>query len=130
MKLKWLSKSKILEHLRNAGFKKKFGFTCSYLFQVVFILVFHHKNGFNCFRAINSEAFPGEDTIYRFLNHYGYARRRFLSFLSSSVVTKVHNLASKDVCLVVDDSMFVNPSNCWPVALIILKIATVKDFAC
>lgn len=97
---------KILEHLRNAGFKKKFGFTCSYLFQVVFTLVFHHKNWFQLLQSNKSEAFPGKDTIYRFLNHYGYAWRRFLSFLSSYVVTKVHKLTSKDACLVVDDSMF------------------------
>lgn len=97
---------KILEHLRNAGFKKKFGFSCSYLFQVVFTLVFHHKNWFQLFHSNKGEAFPGKDTIYRFLNHSGYAWRRFLSFLSSSVVTKVHKLASKDACLIVDDSMF------------------------
>ena len=30
----------ILQCLRKAGFKKKFGFTCSYLFQIVFPLVF------------------------------------------------------------------------------------------
>lgn len=97
---------KISEHLRNAGFKKKFGFTCSYLFQVVFTLVFHHKNWFQMLQSNKGEAFPGKDTIYRFLNHSGYAWRQFLSFLSSCVVTKVHKLASKDACLIVDDSMF------------------------
>jgi len=35
---------KILQHLRNAGFKKRFGFTCTYLFQIVFCLIFHHRN--------------------------------------------------------------------------------------
>ena len=28
---------KIVKHLNNAGFKKKFGFTCAYLFRLVFI---------------------------------------------------------------------------------------------
>jgi hypothetical protein len=97
---------KILEHLRNSGFKKKFGFTCSYLFQVVFVLVFHHKNWFQLLQSNKNELFPGKDAVYRFLNHYGYAWRRFLSSLSSAVITKVHVLAPKDAYLVVDDSMF------------------------
>ncbi|MDO0824645.1 hypothetical protein M8H41_17560 [Desulfosporosinus nitroreducens] len=33
---------KVLQHLRNAGFKKRFGFSCSYLFQIIFVLIFHH----------------------------------------------------------------------------------------
>jgi hypothetical protein len=56
------------------------------------------KTGFNCFKAT--------DAVYRFLNHSGYAWRRFLSFLSSATVEKVHSLASKDACFIVDDSMF------------------------
>lgn len=28
------------QHIRNAGFKKKFGFACSYLFQLVFVSIF------------------------------------------------------------------------------------------
>lgn len=36
----------VLQHLRTAGFKKKFGYTCSFLFQLVFVLLFHHKNWF------------------------------------------------------------------------------------
>ena len=34
---------KVLQHLKTAGFKKKFGFPCSFLFQLVFVLLFHHK---------------------------------------------------------------------------------------
>ncbi len=97
---------RILEHLRNAGFKKKFGFTCSYLFQVVFTLVFYHKNWFQLLQSNKNESYPGKDAVYRFLNHYGYAWRRFLSFLSSAVIIKPHSLTSKDGCLIVDDSMF------------------------
>jgi hypothetical protein len=33
----------ILKHLRNTNIKKNFGFTCSYLFQLVFCLIFHHR---------------------------------------------------------------------------------------
>jgi hypothetical protein len=96
----------ILDHLRKAGFRKKFGFTCSYLFQLVFTLIFYHKNWFQLIQSNKNESFPGKDTVYRFLNHGGYAWRRFLSFLSSATVAKVHSLAQKDACFVVDDSMF------------------------
>lgn len=34
----------IFKHLRKAGITKKFGFTTSYLFQLVFCLIFHHKS--------------------------------------------------------------------------------------
>jgi hypothetical protein len=43
---------KVLQHLKTAGFKKKFGFTYSYLFQLVFVILFHHKNWF---RLLESE---------------------------------------------------------------------------
>ena len=49
----------ILQHLRKAGFKKKFGFTCSYLFQLVFTLVFHHKNWFQLLESNKGDLFPG-----------------------------------------------------------------------
>ena len=96
----------ILHYLRKAGFKKKFGFTCSKLFQLVFVLVFYHKNWFQLLESNKGESFPGKDTVYRFLNHCGYAWRRFLLFLSSATVAKVHSLTKKDACFVVDDSMF------------------------
>jgi hypothetical protein len=96
----------ILQHLRKAGFKKKFGFTCSYLFQLVFVLIFHHKNWFQLLESNKGDLFPGKDAVYRFLNHCGYAWRRFLSFLSAAMVSKVHSLGETTACLVIDDSMF------------------------
>ena len=96
----------IIQHLRKAGFKKKFGFTCSNLFQLVFGLVFYHKSWFQLLQSNKSESLPGKDAVYRFLNHSCYAWRRFLSFLSSDTVAKVYSLARKDACFVVDDSMF------------------------
>ena len=99
---------KVLQHLKTAGFKKKFGFTCSYLFQVVFVLLFHHKNWFRLLESNKGEAFPGKDAVYRFLNHSGYSWRRFLTLLSSSTIDQVQTLTSKDrkSVFVVDDSMF------------------------
>jgi hypothetical protein len=96
----------ISEYLRKAGLRKKFGFTCSYLFQLVFALVFYHKNWFQLLQTNKSESIPGKDAVYRFLNHCGYAWRRFLSLLSSATVAKVHALTKRDACIIVDDSMF------------------------
>jgi hypothetical protein len=59
---------KVLKHPKTAGFKKKFGFTCSYLFQLVFMILFHHKNWFRLLESEKGEAIPGKDAVYRFLN--------------------------------------------------------------
>jgi hypothetical protein len=98
----------VLQHLKTAGFKKKFGYTCSFLFQLVFVLLFHHKNWFRLLESEKGEAFPGKDAVYRFLNHSGYAWRRFLLLLSSSTIDKVQALTGTEriSVFVVDDSMF------------------------
>ncbi|MCM3053772.1 IS4 family transposase, partial [Caldibacillus thermoamylovorans] len=36
------SELEINKHLRQAGIKKSFGFSCSYLFQLIFCLIFQH----------------------------------------------------------------------------------------
>jgi hypothetical protein len=99
---------KVLQHLRNAGFKKRFGFTCSYLFQIIFVLIFHHKNWFQLLESVRGEDFPGKDAVYRFLNHAGYAWRRFLLALSADTVKKVRSLTSSErvTVFIVDDSMY------------------------
>lgn len=99
---------KVLKHLRKAGITKKFGFTCSYLFQVVFVLIFHHRNWFQILESTKGESFPGKDTVYRFLNHAGFAWRRFLLSLSAEAVRKTDSLTSSErvSALVIDDSMY------------------------
>jgi hypothetical protein len=99
---------KVLQHLRSAGIKKRFGFSCSYLFQVIFALIFHHKNWFGLLNSSKGELFPGKDAVYRFLNHTGYAWRRFLLFLSADTIQKVYYLTSAQrvTVLIVDDSMY------------------------
>lgn len=99
---------RVLQHLKTAGFKKRFGFSCSYLFQIVFVLLFHHKNWFRLLESDRGESFPGKDAVYRFLNHAGYAWRRFLTLLSASMVQKVRSLTSNGrvMAFIVDDSMF------------------------
>jgi DDE superfamily endonuclease/Archaeal putative transposase ISC1217 len=98
----------VIKHLNDAGFKKKFGFTCSFLFQLVFVLLFHQKNWFRLLESKKGEAFPGKDTVYRFLNHAGYAWRRFLLSLSAATVNKMEKLTSENraTALIFDDSMF------------------------
>lgn len=99
---------KILQHLRTAGFQKKFGYSCSYLFQIVFALIFHHKNWFGLLESNKGDLFPGKDAIYRFLNHTGYAWRKFLLLLSAYSIQMVRSLTSvrRIKAFIVDDSMF------------------------
>lgn len=98
----------VLKHLRKSGFKKTFGYTCSHLFMLVFVLLFHQKNWFRLLESAKGEAFPGKDAVYRFLNHSGFAWRRFLSSLSSDTVQRVETLTSvtRTSVFIVDDSMF------------------------
>ncbi|BAU27762.1 DDE superfamily endonuclease [Aneurinibacillus soli] len=99
---------KILKHLKTAGFTKQLGFSYSYLFQIVFMLLFHHKNWFRLLESSKGEFFPGKDAIYRFLNHAAYPWRRFPTFLSAFTIQKVHSLTSdkRVTAFVIDDSMF------------------------
>jgi len=99
---------KVLKHLNAAGFKKKFGFTCAYLFSLVFAVLFHQKNWFRLSESNKGETFPGKDTVYRFLNHNGYAWRRFLLSLSTETVQYVEKLTSDNrvTAFIFDDSMF------------------------
>jgi hypothetical protein len=99
---------KVLQHLRNAGFKKRFGFACTYLFQIVFCLIFHHRNWYCLLESPQGEAFPGKDTVYRFLNYAQFSWRRFLSNLSSDTIHTVTGLtaAERVKVLIIDDSMY------------------------
>ncbi|REE91527.1 hypothetical protein A8990_10434 [Paenibacillus taihuensis] len=104
----------VIKHLNGAGFKKKFGFTCAYLFRLVFVLLFHQKNWFRLLESNKSEFFPGKDAIYRFLNHSGYSWRRFLLSLSSETVRRVEQLTSdkRETAFIIDDSMFERNRTC------------------
>ncbi|WP_168124070.1 transposase [Paenibacillus sp. HB172176] len=98
----------VLKHLRSAGFKKTFGYTCSALFRLVFVLLFHQKNWFRLLESKKGEAFPGKDAVYRFLNHSGFAWRRFLLSLSGDTISRMESLTSenREKAFVLDDSMF------------------------
>lgn len=99
---------KIFKHLHKAGITKNFGFTTSYLFQLVFCLVFHHKSWFTLLQSKKAGCYPSKDSVYRFLNHSKFAWRRFLTFLSAYAIQKVHALTDekRPKVLIVDDSMY------------------------
>lgn len=98
----------VLKHLRHAGLTKTFGFTCAYLFQLVFCLIFEQKNWYRLLESKKATHYPGKDAVYRFLNHSQFAWRRFLLFLSTSTIQKVSALTDhhRPKVLIVDDSSF------------------------
>ena len=98
----------VLKHLKDAKINKKFGYPAAYLFQLVFVLLFHQKNWFRLLESDKAESFPGKDAVYRFLNHTKFAWRHFLLSLSTATIQKVETLTSdKRVnVFIFDDSMF------------------------
>ena len=98
----------ILKHLRQAGIKKSVGFRCSYLFQLVFCLIFQNKNWFSLLDSKKADCYPAKDAVYRFLNQSTYNWRRFLLSFSSSTIQRVDGLTDKKrtKVLILDDSAF------------------------
>jgi hypothetical protein len=98
----------IFKHLRQAGIKKRLGFTASYLFQLVFCLIFHHNSWFTLLKSKKGECYPAKDAVYRFMNHSKFAWGRFLTLFSASTIQKVTKLtdSKRPKVLISDDSMF------------------------
>lgn len=96
------------KHLRQAGIKKSFGFSCSYLFQLVFCLIFQHKNWFLLLNSKKADKFPAKDAVYRFLNQSTFNWRRFLLLLSTLTISKVNRLTDKSrpKVFILDDSAY------------------------
>lgn len=99
---------KILKHLRTAGITKSFGFTCAYLFQLVFCLIFENKNWFRMLESKKSSDIPEKDTVYRFLNQSTFNWRCFLLSLTACVIAKVSKLTRQDrpKVFILDDSSY------------------------
>lgn len=100
---------KVLKHLRQAGIKRNLGFACSYIFQIVFCLLFQHRNWFRLQESERKNVnYPSKDAIYRFLNCPNFAWQRFLSSFSSHVIEKVIPLKEQKQTrvLIVDDSAY------------------------
>lgn len=102
------SELEIYKHLRKAGITKTFGFSCSYLFQLVFCLIFQHKNWFSLLDSKKADRFPAKDAVYRFLNQPTFNWRRFLLLFSASTIQKVDRLTdhNRSKVFIVDDSAF------------------------
>lgn len=86
----------VLKHLRDAGITKSFGFSCGYIFKLIFCLIFENRNWFRMLESKKSLELPAKDTIYRFLNHSTFNWRRFLLFLSVFTIGKVSKLTRHD----------------------------------
>lgn len=99
---------KVLKHLRRAGITKSFGFSCAYIFQLIFNLIFEHKNWFQTLESKKSSDLPAKDVVYRFLNQPTFAWRRFLLFLSAYTIKKVTRLTNhkRPKVLILDDSSY------------------------
>jgi hypothetical protein len=98
----------VLKHLRKAGITKSLGFSCGYLFQLIFCLIFENKNWYRTLESRKSVDFPAKDSVYRFLNQSTFAWRKFLLFLSVHTIGKVTKLSNHDrpKVLVLDDSSY------------------------
>jgi hypothetical protein len=94
--------------LRKAGITKSFGFSCAYVFQLIFCLIFEHINWFQTLEGKKSTELPGKDTVKCFLNQSTFNWRRFLNLLSTHAIQKVTKLTNHDrpKVLIVDDSAF------------------------
>ena len=99
---------KILKHLQTAGITKSFGFTCAYLFQLVFCLIFENKNWFRMLESNKSSDVPEKDTVYRFLKQSTFNWRRFLLSLTAYAIAKVSKLTRHDrpKVFILDDSSY------------------------
>src|SRR5690625_2375135 len=99
---------KVLKHLRNAGITKSFGYTCAYIFQLIFCLIFENKNWFRMLKSKKSTDIPEKDTVYRFLNQSTFNWRRFLLSLATDTIGKVSRLTRHDrpKVLILDDSSY------------------------
>ncbi|MUV39262.1 hypothetical protein JNUCC1_03135 [Lentibacillus sp. JNUCC-1] len=99
---------KVLKHLRNAGITKSFGFSCAYIFQLIFSLIFENKNWFRTLEGKRAADVPAKDTIYRFLNQSTFNWRRFLLSLVAYTISKVSKLTRHDrpKVFILDDSSY------------------------
>lgn len=108
---RFFRKWKIGGLLRRCNFNKEKGVPCLQLLQLVFALVFGHKNLFRTLQKPDNTLACGtkKDTVYRFLNSCRYNWRKLLLLLVSDVIsTSVEPLTSADreSVLIIDDSMF------------------------
>jgi hypothetical protein len=80
------------------------------VFELIFCLIFEHKNWFQTLKGKRAHQLPGKDTVYRFLNQSTFNWRRFLILLSTHAIQKVTKLTNHDhdrpKVLIIDDLAF------------------------
>ena len=93
--------------LRQAGIRKSFGLPALAVFQLIFTLVFQQRSWSRLLESNNRSSLPGKDVVYRFLNHPGFAWRRFFQMLSLKIVQHFESLtsATRVRAFIVDDSV-------------------------
>lgn len=98
----------IAKLLRAANIRKSEGFSSSYIFQLLVLLVFEGKNLFRFLDSNIAKDRPQKDAYYRFLKQPTYAWRRFLFSLAVLVIQSFERLTSEKrvKVLIVDDSLF------------------------
>lgn len=96
------------KHLRHAGITKKRGFSCLTIFQLLFLLVFEHRNWYQASLSKKAAVLPGKDVIYDFLKTPTFNWRKFLLALSADVTQRFQRLtSSKRVSVfILDDSVY------------------------
>jgi hypothetical protein len=93
--------------LSQAGIRKEKGFAPVNVLLVLILLPFLKESVRSvwtkeyCSRFLNAQ----KDTIYRFLNHYRFNWRRFISLLINRVLAVADNSPLNDRVLIVDDSV-------------------------
>ncbi|TVY07048.1 IS4 family transposase [Paenibacillus cremeus] len=92
--------------LRQAGIRKSFGLPALSVFQLIFTLIFQQRSWSRLLESSRS-TLPGKDVVYRFLNHPGFAWRRFFQTLSLNVIQRFESLTSttRVRVFIVDDSV-------------------------
>lgn len=99
---------KINSLLRNCNIRKSNGISVNQIFQMLILLTFQGKNLFRLLQSPKGLDLPSKDTYYRFLNHYTYAWRRFLTSLALHVISVFSSLTSERrvKVFIIDDSLF------------------------
>ncbi len=105
---KFFDRYKIGTIIKKSNFNKVKGFSPTFLFKLIFVMVFVTKTMHNLLQSGYENEHPHKDTIYRFLNSTRYNWRKFLSLLSIAVVESLSILTSRDrvEVLILDDSLF------------------------
>ena len=95
--------------LKQSNFYKECGFTCLFVFKMIFLLIFGNKNLYQTLQREDSSDRPGKDTVYRFLNSSRYNWRKFLLLPSCGLIqSQIEPLTGeeRENVLIFDDSLF------------------------